>query len=138
MLAPPAVVYVVDDDYGVLGSLRFLLETDGFQVRTFRSGSALLDAVAENHIDCIVIDYKMPTMNGIDLTKLLRERDVQTPIVMITGYPDETISERAAAFGVHHLATKPHLEDTLVGHIWGAIREGNGPLAPFAMQESLR
>lgn len=136
MPAASTIVYVVDDDFGVLGSLRFLLETDGFKVRTFRSGAALLDAVAENDIDCIVIDYKMPNMNGIDLAKRLRERDVQTPIVLITGYPDESISERAAVFGVHHVVLKPHLEESLALHIRGAIQEGRpGPDFP---QEDLR
>ena len=130
MSAPPAksVIYVVDDDQGVLGSLRFLLETDGFEVRTFRSGAALLDSVAESRVDCIVIDYKMPGMNGIDLANRLRERNVQAPVVMITGYPDESISNRAAAAGVRHVVLKPHLEDSLVIHIRGAMQE-NGASA---------
>jgi len=125
MSAPPAksLIYVVDDDQGVLGSLRFLLETDGFEVRTFRSGSALLDSVAERPVDCIVIDYKMPGMNGIDLANLLRERNVKAPVVMITGYPDESISARAATAGVRHVVLKPHLEDSLVFHIRGAMQE---------------
>jgi FixJ family two-component response regulator len=138
MPAAPTIVYVVDDDFGVLGSLRFLLETDGFQVRTFRSGAALLDAVAENDIDCIVIDYKMPNMNGIDLANRLRERHVHTPIVLITGYPDESISVRAAASGVRHVVLKPHLEDSLVGHIRGAIHESRQAVAAGAAQEDAR
>jgi FixJ family two-component response regulator len=130
MASPPAkpVIYVVDDDQGVLGSLRFLLETDGFEVRTFRSGPALLDAVAELPVDCIVVDYKMPGMNGIDLASRLRERHIKAPIVMITGYPDESISERAAAVGVRHVVLKPHLEDSLMQHIRGAMQE-NGASA---------
>jgi two-component system response regulator FixJ len=58
-------VYVVDDDFGVLNSLRFVLETDGFDVGAFKSGSALLDAVAAAGAGCFVIDYKMPNMSGI-------------------------------------------------------------------------
>ena len=63
------MIYVVDDDYDVLGSLRFLLETDGFDVRTFRNGAALLNAVRSTGADCLVIDYKMADMNGIDLAQ---------------------------------------------------------------------
>jgi FixJ family two-component response regulator len=118
-----SIVYVVDDDQGVLGSLRFLLETDGFEVRTFRSGPALLDAVTEHRVDCIVVDYKMPGMNGIDLANRLRERHIQAPVVMITGYPDQSISDRAAAVGVRHVVLKPHLEESLVSHIRGAMQE---------------
>jgi FixJ family two-component response regulator len=138
MPVAPTIVYVVDDDFGVLGSLRFLLETDGFQVRTFRSGAALLDAVAENDVDCIVLDYKMPNMNGIDLANRLRDRHVHTPIVLITGYPDESISVRAAASGVRHVVLKPHLEDSLVSHIRGAIQESRHGASSGTAQESAR
>jgi len=119
------VVYVVDDDQGVLGSLRFLLETDGFDVKTFRSGVALLHAVASNSADCFVIDYKMPNMNGIDLVNRLRKRDIAAPIILITGYPDDSIPAKAAVAGVHHVLLKPHLEESLVARIRGAIQEAS-------------
>lgn len=121
---PKSTIYVVDDDFGVLGSLRFLLETDGFDVRTFRSGQALLDVVVSNGADCFVIDYKMPNMDGINLANRLRNRDIDTPIILITGYPDDNISAKAAIAGVHHVLLKPHLEESLVARIWGAIQEG--------------
>src|ERR1700692_4303982 len=116
------VVYVVDDDSDVLGSLRFLLETDGFSVRTFRSGAALLNGIATGEADCFVIDYKMPAMGGIDLASRLRNRDIEAPIILITGYPDEHILEKAAAAGIHHVMLKPHLEENLTKHIRGAIQ----------------
>jgi two-component system, LuxR family, response regulator FixJ len=120
---PTPVVYVVDDDQGVLGSLRFLLETDGFSVRTFRSGAALLNGIATGEVDCFVIDYKMPTMNGIDVASRLRKRDIDTPIILITAYPDENILEKASAAGIHHVLLKPHLGESLASHIRGAIQE---------------
>ncbi|MBV8700546.1 MAG: response regulator [Bradyrhizobium sp.] len=123
-------IYVVDDDAGVLGSLRFLLETDGFEVKTFRSGMALLNAAAPDGIDCLVIDYKMPDINGIDLVGRLREHHVAAPVILITGYPDENILARAAAAGVEHVLQKPLLGDGLVKEIRGAISEGiPGPKA---------
>jgi two-component system response regulator FixJ len=120
------VVYVVDDDTDVLGSLCFLLETDGFEVRTFRSGVALLTAIATGEVDCFVIDYKMAPMNGLDLAGRLRDRDSDTPIILITGYPDANILEKAAAAGIHHVLLKPHLEESLVDRIRGAI-QGSHP-----------
>lgn len=122
-----SLVYVVDDDQGVLGSLRFLLETDGFEVRTFRSGPALLDSLHEGRADCIVVDYKMPGMNGVDLAEKLRDLKVKSPVLMITGYPDETISSRAAAVGVRQVVLKPHLEESLAFHIRGAVKSANAP-----------
>ena len=123
---PPSakpMVYVVDDDAGVLGSLRFLLETDGFAVRTFRSGAAVLNAGPPTDADCFVVDYKMPDMNGIDLIGRLRNRDITAPVILITGYPDANISDRAAAAGVEHVLRKPLLDESLVKQIRGAIEE---------------
>jgi len=125
-----AVIYVVDDDPGVLGSLRFLLETDGFDVETFRNGPALLNAVASKPADCFVIDYKMPNIDGIDLASRLRCRDIAAPIILITGYPDDSIPARAAIAGVHHVLLKPHLEESLVARIRGAIQEGRPVATP--------
>ena len=120
-LPPKAMIYVVDDDLDVLGSLQFLLETDGFDVRTFKSGAALLEDAAPAGADCFVIDYKMPNMNGIDLVKRLRNQHISAPIILITGYPDEHIPEMAATAGVHHVLRKPLLDDSLIGHIRGAL-----------------
>lgn len=130
------VVYVVDDDQDVLGSLRFLLETDGFSVRTFWSGAALLNGVATGDVDCFVIDYKMPTMSGIDLASRLRNRDIEAPIILITGYPDENIQEKASAVGIRHVLMKPHLEESLATHIRGAIQEAQP--VPLGHRNDLR
>jgi FixJ family two-component response regulator len=121
--ATAPVVYVVDDDTDVLGSLRFLLEIDGFDVRTFRSGTALLNGIATGEADCYVIDYKMPAMSGIDLASRLRSRDIDTPIILMTGYPDENIMEKSAAVGIRHVLLKPHIEESLAVRIRGAIQE---------------
>lgn len=116
-------VFVVDDDAAVLGSLRFLLETDGFAVRTFRNGTALLNAGGAPGADCYVIDYKMPGINGIELADRLRQSDGETPVILITGYPDENISIRAAAAGVKDVILKPLLDENLVKRIRRAIQD---------------
>jgi two-component system response regulator FixJ len=124
-LSPSAkpTVFVVDDDAAVLGSLRFLLETDGFAVRTFRNATALLNARGAPGADCYVIDYKMPDINGIELAGRLRKSDRDTPVILITGYPDENISTRAAAAGVKDVVLKPLLDETLVKRIRSAIQD---------------
>src|ERR1700682_6002519 len=130
------VVYVVDDDTDVLGSLRFLLETEGFDVRTFRSGAALLNGIATREVDCLVIDYKMPAMSGIDLANRLRNRNIDAPIILITGYPDDNILEKASAAGIHHVLLKPHLEESLATQIRGAIQEAQP--VPLGHRDDLR
>ena len=119
-----SIIYVVDDDTDVLGSLQFLLETHGFEVRTFRSAAALLNRDVADEADCFVIDYKMPAMSGIDLANRLRNGHAATPIILITGYPDANIEEKAAAAGIRHVLLKPHIEENLVSRIRGAIQEG--------------
>jgi FixJ family two-component response regulator len=109
-----SLIYVVDDDYDVLTSLRFLLETEGFDVRTFRSGSALLSSSARLDADCLIVDYKMAGIDGLELAQKLRALDVSTPIVMITGYPDENIATKASSAGVRQVLLKPNLEGNLV------------------------
>lgn len=119
------VVYLVDDDFDVLKSLRFLLETEGYEVRIFRSGQALLRSEARDAADCLVIDYKMPELNGIDLTRKLRELNIETPVVLFTGYPDDSLSSKARAVGVKHFLFKPHLEESLLNQVKLALQEGD-------------
>lgn len=126
MSSAKPTVYVVDDDAAVLGSLRFLLETDGFAVRTFRNATALLNASGTPGADCYVIDYKMPDINGIELVGRLRQSDGETPVILITGYPDGNISARAAAAGVQDVILKPLLDENLVKRIRHAIQNRHG------------
>jgi FixJ family two-component response regulator len=72
----------------------------------------------------------MPDMNGIDLARRLRNRDMAAPIILITGYPDENISARAAAAGVRDVLLKPLLEESLVTRIRGAIQDGHRVAGP--------
>jgi two-component system, LuxR family, response regulator FixJ len=120
---PPrkSMIYVVDDDYDVRTSLRFLLETEGFDVRTFRSGVALLGSSTRNRADCLVVDYKMAELDGLELALRLRRLHVSTPIILITGYPDENISAKASSAGVRQVLLKPNLEGNLVDCVRNAI-----------------
>ncbi len=115
------LIYVVDDDHDVLSSLRFLLESEGFDVRTFRNGSALLWSPARDAADCLVVDYKMAGIDGLQLTNKLRGMGVGTPIVLITGYPDDNIEAKASSAGVRQVLLKPNLQDGLVECVRRAI-----------------
>jgi FixJ family two-component response regulator len=114
-------IYVADDDADVLGSLRFLLETDGFEVRTFRSGTALLKALDQAPVDCFLIDYRMPDINGVDLAYDLRRRGATAPVVLISGHYDHGLAARAQAAGVQDFLLKPLLDENLARRIRRAI-----------------
>ena len=127
-MASPVVksrICVVDDDLDVLSSLRFLLETEGFDVRTFRSGAAMLDAVATEQFDCFVLDFKMPNMTGIAIANSLRDRKVPAPIILITGYPDENIQTKAAVAGIDLVLLKPDAEENLAFEIRAAVQRNS-------------
>jgi two-component system response regulator FixJ len=125
-----AMIYVVDDDYDVRTSLRFLLETEGFDVRTFRNGSALLGSSTRHRADCLVVDYKMAGFDGLELADKLRSLDIRTPIVMITGYPDENIATKASSVGVRQVLLKPNLVESLVEGVRNAINPGRASEQP--------
>ena len=124
------MIYVVDDDHDVLTSLQFMLETEGFDVRTFRNGSALLGSSGRHEADCLVIDYKMAGIDGLELAQRLRRVGVSTPIVLITGYPDENITAKASSAGVRQVVLKPYLEDSLVECVRNAINSGRTASPP--------
>jgi two-component system response regulator FixJ len=126
--AKKPLIYVVDDDHDVLSSLRFLLEAEGFDVRTFRSGSALLWSSARDGADGLIVDYKMAGIDGLELANTLRGMGISTPIVLITGYPDENIEAKASLAGVRQVLLKPNLDDSLVECLRRAINPDPAPV----------
>ena len=112
---PAGVIYVVDDDPAVLGSLRFLFETEGYRVETFLDGDDLLNGAMPNADDCLLIDYKLGAADGLDLIRRLRAREVATPVLLITIY--EGMERKAAAAGVTEILLKPHLQENIVSRV---------------------
>jgi two-component system, LuxR family, response regulator FixJ len=98
-------VAVVDDDQSVCDSVSFLLETLGFRVRTYLSAAAFL---ADNpKISCLIVDYLMPNVNGLELISELRNRGEQVPVIMITATTDRSVERRAAQLGIKRVLRKP-------------------------------
>ena len=117
--ASPAILTVVDDDESVLGALTFLFEMEGFDVRAYRDGEDLL---AEPHLPvsgCMIIDYKLPGVNGLDMLGRLRRRGVCLPAVLITT-PTPTVLALAAAANVPVVA-KPNLDRVLLETVRGLL-----------------
>ena len=110
------VMLVVDDDSAVRNSLKFILEVEGFQVRVFSSAEELLDEDSLPDASCLVVDYYMPGMNGLELVAQLRDRNVLIPAILITPAPSENLRNRAAAAGVP-IVEKPLLGSRLLDSI---------------------
>lgn len=112
----PRSILIVDDDSGALSSLRFMLESEGYAVSAFSSGADLFAAFVESRPSCVIIDYKMPGMNGIDVFRRLRELHPDLPIILITGHPDPMIRHAAERVGLS-LIEKPLSQDELLAAI---------------------
>jgi two-component system, LuxR family, response regulator FixJ len=112
------VVVIVDDDPAVRNSLAFSLRTEGIAVLAYASGAELLKEIPVS--GCLVIDYKLPGMNGLDLLAELRRRRIATPAILITTHPSAAVRERAAASGTA-LIEKPLLGDALFQEIRAAL-----------------
>jgi two-component system response regulator FixJ len=119
MVAQP-VIYVIDDDDAVRDSLHMLLESHGFPVRTYASGSAFLRDVPTDASACLLIDVNMPDMNGLELLDELRKRGVTIPAIFMTGGLTTTIPpsvDRTEA----RLVEKPFRAAELIGCVEMAV-----------------
>ncbi|MFI4995826.1 MAG: response regulator [Hyphomicrobiales bacterium] len=116
------VIAVVDDDADVRDSLKFSLEVEGFRVRSFANGSELLRDAGLENLGCLIIDYHMPDMSGLELIERLRQRGLSIPSILVSNDPSRVIGRRASVAGVL-LMEKTKLAETLIE----AIRHALGP-----------
>jgi two-component system, LuxR family, response regulator FixJ len=126
MLAHPKIpvrdrlIMVVDDDAAVRDSLRFLLESEGFIVQGYSSSTELLNESRIADAVCLIIDYHLPEMNGLEMLDRLRDRHGAMPAILITSYPNAAVRRRAAEAGVP-IIEKPLLDNALVEGIRDAF-----------------
>jgi FixJ family two-component response regulator len=111
------LILVVDDDAAVLNSLGFLLEAEGFEVRTLGDVGELLLAEPMPDPACLILDYCMPVMNGLDVLEWLRGRNIRAPAILITGRLDLKLCSRALAAGFAKVVEKPLLATRLADDI---------------------
>lgn len=108
-------VVVVDDDRAVRESLKFALELEGMMVRTHASGPELLACAPA--ADCLVLDYKMPTMDGLAVLAALVARGMRIPTILITAPVTERVRDAADRAGVFSVLEKPLTGDVLLRNI---------------------
>lgn len=114
-------ILVVDDDHAVRDSLKFALETEGLEVETYAGGRQLLESEFAAQAHCLVLDYKMPEMDGFAVLEELAVRKILLPVILITAPVTDAIRRRAQKAGVFHLLEKPLLDGTLAETIRQAI-----------------
>lgn len=119
---PEAKIYVVDDDDAVRDSLEALLTAFGFEVELFSSGAAFLDACGAVGKGCILLDVRMPRMDGMEVQERLHGLRPDLPVIMITGHGDVSMAVRAMKGGAVDFVEKPLREEALLQSVEAALQ----------------
>ena len=115
------VVHVVDDDDSVRRSVGFMLKTSGYSVKTYASGSELLKSTKDLAGGCILLDIRMPGMDGLEVQQALQDRGITLPVIIMTGHGDVPLSVRAMKAGAIDFIEKPFEKEVLVRAIEDAF-----------------
>ena len=116
-----ASILVVDDEAAIRDSLHMILEYEGYRVEEAGNGSLALSKVAERAPDAIVLDIKMPEMDGLELLKALRERGYEMPVLMISGHADVATAVEATRRGAFDFFEKPLQRERVLLSLRNAI-----------------
>jgi len=113
-------IHLVDDDEAIRRSVSFMLRTSGYLVKTYPSGVEFLGVAREAVTGCILLDVRMPEMDGLEVQQALKERGVLMPVIVMTGHGDVNLAVQAMKAGAVDFIEKPFEKTVLIG----AIEEG--------------
>ena len=114
-------IHIIDDDDAVRRSASFMLKTSGFAVETWPSGVAFLKEVRHATEGVILLDVRMPEMDGLEVQHALNERGVTMPVIVLTGHGDVGIAVRAMKAGAVDFLEKPFEKAVLLSAIEAAF-----------------
>ncbi|OEY66964.1 response regulator FixJ [Marinobacter sp. X15-166B] len=116
------IVYVVEDDEAVRDSLELLLRSANMATQTYDNANAFLSDYSEDMAGCIVLDIRMPGMDGMELQKKLNELHSILPIIFVTGHGDVPMAVDAMKEGAVDFIQKPYREEALLEKIEQALK----------------
>ncbi|HDZ37468.1 MAG TPA: response regulator [Marinobacter sp.] len=117
------IVYVVEDDEAVRDSLELLLKSDDKPVKAYERATTFLKDYSEQMAGCIVLDIRMPGMDGMELQKKLNDRHSILPIIFVTGHGDVPMAVDAMKEGAVDFIQKPYREEALLEKIEAALAQ---------------
>ena len=123
------LVHVVDDDDAVRDSVGFLLESAGYQVKTYESGVEFLAAFKGDETGVLVTDVRMPELTGLEMANRLKRLGSKLPIVVMTGHADVPLAVQAMKAGAKDFIEKPFERDTLLRAVKNALATAELPQA---------
>jgi two-component system, LuxR family, response regulator FixJ len=115
------LIHIIDDEDAVRRSASFILKTSGFAVQTWPSGVAFLKEVRHVDAGCILLDVRMPEMDGLEVQRTLHERGVAMPVIILTGHGDVAVAVRAMKQGAVDFIEKPFEKEDLLAAIEAAF-----------------
>ncbi|MGA0583155.1 MAG: response regulator transcription factor [Castellaniella sp.] len=119
----PSTIYIVDDDEAVRDSLRWLLEANGYAVRSFAGAEEFLAAYDPEQVGVLIADIRMPGMSGLELQEALIARKAPLPIVFITGHGDVPMAVSTMKKGAVDFLEKPFNEADLRALVAGMLEQ---------------
>src|SRR5262245_50753338 len=114
-------VFVVDDDPAIRSTLKLLCESIKIPVSTFASAQVFLDTCDADARGCIILDIRMPGVNGMALLQKLREAELTLPVLILTSYGTVELAVRAMKAGAVNFLEKPVNDQVLLDHIQQAF-----------------
>jgi FixJ family two-component response regulator len=120
--AKAPLISIVDDGALARDGIRELLESLGYNAITFSSAEYFLQSNAIAETTCLITDLQMPGLNGLELQEALQSRGYQTPVILITAYPNEKDRARALDNGAIGFLSKPFDEGSLIEYLTVAIK----------------
>jgi FixJ family two-component response regulator len=114
-------VFVIDDDADMRAAIAGLLKSVGLRAETFASAPAFLERRFPEGPSCLVLDVRLPGMNGLDVQRELASAGVSTPIIFITGHGDIPMSVKAMKSGAVEFLTKPFKDQDLLDAVYQAL-----------------
>jgi FixJ family two-component response regulator len=123
----PSNIYIVDDDESVCRSLKILLMTHGFEVKTFNSAKSFFEAVPNDEPGCLVLDINMPELDGWAMHKIILDSGAgaKRPVIFISADAQDDTADRALKVGAVGFLQKPFDDQTLVDLIKVALEGMN-------------
>lgn len=115
-------IHVVDDDPAMRESLAFLLDVNGFKSKTYESADAFMASAALDGPSCVISDIRMPGLNGIELLRQLRKKQLSCPVVLMTGHGDIALAVEAMKAGAADFIEKPFDDAVLLRAIRTALQ----------------
>jgi len=114
-------IYIVDDDADVREATSFLITTAGYAAESFETPEELLDRIVPDSAGCLILDVRLPGMNGLELQRALAERQIRMPIIFITGHGDIPMAVEAVNAGALDFLEKPFDNEALLARVEEAI-----------------